>query len=357
MIGVDSLTILYIIIALLIFGIIIMIHELGHFCVAKACGVKVNEFAIGMGPKILGWTKGETSYAWRLLPIGGYVSMEGEDSESGDPRAFVNKKTWQQLLVILAGAIMNLILGFVILVIITSFSDAIITTKIAKFEKEDATSHITGLEVGDEIIKVNGSRVFTDSDISYQFQTDEDMTFEMVVLRNGEKITLPAVKFDATELEDGSKSLHIDFFVVGDKVNPFTVIDYSARKFVSAAKMIWQSLFDLIGGKYGINDLSGPVGIVGAIGDVVGSTEQGVAFGDMILNLMNFVVFITINVGIFNLLPIPALDGARALFRVFEGITRIKVPANVEGVIHMVGLALLMLLMVIVTVSDVIKIF
>ncbi len=351
------MNILYIVIALLIFGVIIMIHELGHFTVAKACGVRVNEFAIGMGPKILGWTKGDTTYAWRLLPIGGYVSMEGEDSDSDDPAAFVNKKTWQKLLVILAGAIMNLILGFVILVIVTSFSDAIITTKIAKFETEDATSHLTGLEVGDEIVRVNGSRVHTDSDISYQFQTDEDMTFEMVVIRNGEKVTLPAVKLDVTTLEDGSKTLHIDFFVVGDKVNPLTVIDYSARKFISVAKMIWQSLGDLISGKYGINDLSGPVGIVGAIGDVVGSTQQGVPFGDMILNLLNFVVFITINVGVFNLIPFPALDGARALFRIFEGVTRIKVPTNVEGIIHMAGLGLLMLLMLVVTVSDVIKIF
>ncbi len=357
MIGVDYLSILYIVIALLIFGIIVMIHELGHFCVAKACGVKVNEFAIGMGPKIVSWGKGETKYSWRLLPIGGYVSMEGEDEESDDTRAFGKKKVWQRLLVVLAGAIMNLILGFLILVIVTSFSDAIITTQIAKFETEDAASHVTGLEVGDEIIRVNGSRVFTDSDISYQFQTDEDLTFEMVVIRNGEKVTLPAVKFDATLLEDGTQTLHIDFFVVGDKVNPLTVVDYSARKFVSVAKMIWQSLADLIAGKFGINDLSGPVGIVGAIGDVVGSTQEGVAVGDMLLNLMNFVVFITINVGIFNLLPLPALDGSRALFLIIEAIRRKPLNPKVEGMIHFIGLAALLLLMLIVTVSDVIKLF
>ncbi len=357
MIGVDYLSILYIVIALLIFGVIVMIHELGHFCVAKACGVKVNEFAIGMGPKIISWGKGETKYSWRLLPIGGYVSMEGEDEESDDSRAFGKKKVWQRLLVVLAGAIMNLILGFVILVIVTSFSDAIITTQIAKFETEDATSHVSGLEVGDEIIRVNGSRVFTDSDISYQFQTDEDLTFEMVVIRNGEKVTLPAVKFDATALEDGTQALHIDFFVVGDKVTPLTVVDYSARKFVSVAKMIWQSLADLIKGKFGINDLSGPVGIVGAIGDVVGSTQEGVAIGDMLLNLMNFVVFITINVGIFNLLPLPALDGSRALFLIIEAIRRKPLNPKVEGMIHFVGLAALLILMLIVTISDVIKLF
>ncbi len=357
MIGVDILTILYILIALLVFGVIILIHELGHFTVARACDVKINEFAIGMGPKIVSWGKGETKYSIRLLPIGGFVSMEGEDEGSDDPRAFVNKKTWQKLLVIVAGAVMNLVLGFILLVIISSCSDAIITTQVAKFESEDAISHMTGLEVGDEIIKVNGSRVYTDSDISYQFQTDEDLTFEMVVLRDGEKVSLPAVQFGKTALEDGTETLHIDFFVVGDKVNPLTVIDYSARKFVSVSKMIWQSLGDLIKGKYGLNELSGPVGIVGAIGDVVGSTQQGVPVGDMLMNLASFVVFITINVGMFNLIPFPALDGARALFRIFEGITGKRVSPNVEGMIHMVGIILLMLLMLVVTVSDVIKIF
>lgn len=351
------MSILYILIAVLIFGVIIIIHEMGHFFVAKACGVKVNEFSIGMGPKILGWGKGETKYSWRALPIGGYVAMEGEDDDSADPRAFRQKKPWQRLLVILAGATMNLILGFVILIILTSFSDAIVTTTVAKFESETASSHMSGLEVGDKIINVNGSHIFSDYDLSYQFQSDEDMTFEMVVIRDGEKVTLPAVKFDSTVLEDGSQSLHIDFYVVGDKVNPLTVVDYSARKFVSVAKMIWQSLADLVKGKYGINDLSGPVGIVGAIGDVVGQTQQGVAFGVMLQNLASFVVFITINVGIFNLLPIPALDGSRALFLIIEWIRHKPIKPEHEGIIHFVGLILLFGLMLVVTVFDVIKLF
>lgn len=351
------MVIVYILVAVLIFGLIIVIHELGHFLVAKACDIKVNEFAIGMGPKIFSFGKKETKFSLRLIPIGGYVSMEGEDAQSTDPRAFNRKKVWQRLLVVLAGAAMNLILGFVILIVVTSFSDAIITTQIAKFASDDALSHVTGLEVGDTIVAVNGMKVYSDSDISYQFQSDEDMIFEMTVLRNGEKITLPSVQFESTLYDDGTRSLHIDFVVVGDKVNPLTVVDYSARKFVSVGRMIWLSLRDLITGKYGINDLSGPVGIVGAIGDVVGSTQHGVDFGTMLSNLASFVVFITVNVGIFNLLPIPALDGARAVFLIIEGIRRKPIKPEHEGIVHMIGMILLLGLMLIVTVSDIFKLF
>lgn len=351
------MVILYILVAVLIFGIIILIHEFGHFAVAKACDIKVNEFAIGMGPKIFSFGKGETKFSLRAIPMGGYVSMEGEDEESADPRAFNRKKVWQRLLVVLAGAAMNLILGFVILIIVTSFSDAIVTTQIAKFATEDALSHATGLEIGDEIIRVNGMKIYCDTDISYQFQTDEDLTFEMVVNRNGEKVTLPAVQFESTEYEDGTRSLHIDFIVVGEKVNPLTVIEYSSKKFVSVARMIWLSLRDLLTGKYGLNDLSGPVGIVGAIGDVVGSTQHGVPFADMLANLASFVVFITINVGIFNLLPVPALDGSRAVFLIIEGIRRKPLKPQVEGMIHMIGMLLLIGLMIVVTISDIFKLF
>ncbi len=349
------MTVLYIIVAILVFGVIIIIHEAGHFAAAKACGVRVNEFAIGMGPKLFGWGKGETRYALRLLPIGGYVSMEGEDADSSDPRAFGRKPVWQRLIIVCAGAVMNLVLGFVILLIVTSFSDAVTTTRVAGFYSDDSPSHVSGLEVGDKIVKVNGLRVFCDTDISYQFQLDADRTFEMEVIRNGQRVTLPAVHFDGTDTDDGTSGLIIDFYVVGDKVTPLTVISYAGRKFVSVARMIWLTLFDLLRGRYTINDLSGPVGIVGAIGDVVGSTSQGVAVGEMLLNLMSLVVFITVNVGIFNLLPIPALDGARAIFLLIELIRRKPIKAELEGTIHFVGLMLLFGLMIVVTVLDIMK--
>lgn len=351
------MTIVYILVAILIFGIIIIIHELGHFAAARLMDIKVNEFAIGMGPKIFSWGNGETKYALRALPIGGFVSMEGEDDSSSDPRAFRNKSVPKRLVVVLAGALMNLVLGFVLLVCVTAASDAVISTTVADFYTENAASHLSGLEAGDRIVSVNGMRVFTDTDISYQFQTDEDMIFEMVVIRNGQKLTLPSVKFDSTLSEDGTRSLHIDFRVVGEKVTPLSVLSYSARKFVSVSRMIWISLSDLIRGRYSINDLSGPVGIVDAIGNVVGSAQNGIEFSEMLANLVSFVVFITINVGIFNLLPIPALDGSRAVFLIIEGIRRKPMKPEHEGMVHFIGMAALLILMVIVTVSDIIKLF
>ena len=349
--------VVYILVAVLVFGIIIIIHEAGHFAAAKACGVRINEFSIGMGPRLFGWGRGETKYSVRILPIGGYVSMEGEDQESSDPRAFGRKPAWQRLIIVCAGAAMNLILGFVILLIVTSLSDAVTSTRVAGFYSDDAPSHLSGLEAGDEIIRVNGMRVFCDTDISYQFQMDEDRVFEMTVIRDGQKVTLPSVRFDSTTDESGSTGIVIDFYVVGEKVNPLTVISYSSRKFVSVGRMIWLTLIDLLRGRFSINDLSGPVGIVGAIGSVVGETSQGIAVGEMLLDLMSFVVFITINVGIFNLLPIPALDGARALFLVIELIRRKPVKPEVEGMIHFVGLMLLFGLMIVVTVFDIKKLF
>lgn len=351
------MTVVYILVAILVFGLIIIIHECGHFAAAKACGVKVNEFSLGMGPLLFSWGKGETRYSLRLLPIGGFVSMEGEDENSSDPRAFNRKPAWQRLIIICAGAVMNLVLGIVVLLIATSFSDGITTTQVAGFYNDDSPSHVSGLEVGDEIIKVNGLRVFCDTDISYQFQMDEDRTFEMVVRRGGQKVTLPSVYFDGTKTEDGSSGLIIDFYVVGEKVTPLSVLSYSGRKFVSVARIIWLTLGDLLRGRFTINDLSGPVGIVSAIGDVVGETAKGVAFGKMLLDLMSFVVFITINVGIFNLLPIPALDGSRAVFIIIEMIRRKPIKPEHEGMIHFAGLMVLFGLMAVVTVLDIIKLF
>lgn len=354
---IDTLTIVYILVAILIFGVIIMIHELGHFAVAKAMGIRVNEFSIGMGPKIVSWGKKETSYSLRCLPIGGFVAMEGEDESSEDPRAFRNRPVWRRLLVVLAGPIMNLVLGFLILVIVTACSDAIVSTTVAQFYTEDTSSHVTGLEVGDKIVEVNGRKIFTDTDISYEFQIDEDAVFDMVVVRDGEKVSLSGVTFESAVSEDGSSTLYIDFMVVGEKVTPISVVSYSARKTVSVSRMIWLSFADLLKGKYSINDLSGPVGIVDAIGEVVSTTSQGVAFTEMLETLMTFVVYITINVGIFNLLPIPALDGSRAVFLIIEGIRRKPVKPEHEGMVHFIGMAAMLLLMLVVTVNDVIKLF
>lgn len=341
--------------ALILFEVIILIHEFGHFIVAKKCGVKVNEFAIGMGPALLKKQKGETLYALRLFPIGGYCSMEGEDEESSDSRAFCKKSVPKRMAIVIAGIVMNLILGFVLLIIYTSLSAPITSTTISKFESENARSHVTGLEEGDRIVKINGMRIFTDMDISYQFQNDKDGVFDMTVLRNGEKTELKGVTLDTDD-----KLLHIDFLVEPIEATPLTVISQSFKQGVTYSRLIYISLADLVTGKYSIRDLSGPVGIVDVIGDVIDSEtdkETGIDWRALSEQMLSLGAFITINIGLFNLLPLPALDGGRLIFLIIEAIRKKPVSAEKEGMVHFIGLAALMLLMVIVTVSDIVKIF
>lgn len=341
--------------ALIIFEVIILIHEFGHFIVAKKCGVKVNEFAIGMGPAILKKQKGETLYALRLFPIGGYCSMEGEDTESGDSRAFCKKSVPKRMAIVVAGIVMNLILGFILLIIYTSLSAPITSTTVSKFESDSSRSHVTGLEEGDKIIKVNGMRIYTAMDISYQFQNDKDGVFDMTVVRNGEKLELNDVAFDIE-----NNSLHIDFFVKPIKASPLTVISQSFKQGVTYSRLIYISLADLVTGKYSIRDLSGPVGIVDVIGDVIDSetdAETGIDWRALSEQMLSLGAFITINIGLFNLLPLPALDGGRLVFLIIEAIRKKPVPPEKEGIVHFIGLTALMLLMIVVTVSDVIKIF
>lgn len=341
-----------IVVAILIFGMIIFIHELGHFIVAKACGVKVNEFALGMGPKLVSFKKGETTYALRIFPIGGFCAMEGEDADSADEKAFGNKKIWQRILIVIAGAVMNIILGFVLVVVMHSMEERLTSTTVSWFA-DTQTSHTTGLEIGDKILEINGMKIFTDMDISYQFQSDEDAVFDMVVLRDGKKTHLEDVSFVKDE-----GGLHIDFKVVPDEVTVGNVLKYSVKSTISYARLVWISLGDLITGTYKINDLSGPVGIVDSIGQVVESekTDDGIDWRALVDKLLYLAAFMTINVGIFNLLPLPALDGGRLIFLIIEGIRRKKIKPEHEGMVHLIGLALLMLLMLVVTFNDIVRI-
>lgn len=344
-----------IVIALIIFEVIILIHEFGHFIVAKKCGVKVNEFAIGMGPAFLKKQKGETLYALRLLPIGGYCAMEGEDADSTDDRAFNKKSVPKRMAIVVAGIVMNLILGFVMLIIYNAMSAPMTSTTISKFESENAKSHQTGLEVGDKIISVNGMHIFTATDLSYQFQNDDDSVFDMTVVRNGEKVKLENVAFDTQD-----KSMHIDFFVKPIEATSITVVSQAFREAVTDGRLIYISLGDLVTGKYSIKDLSGPVGIVDVIGDVIESEtsqDNGIDWSALIQQMLSLGAFITINIGLFNLLPLPALDGGRLIFLIIEAVRKKPVPPEKEGMVHFIGLAALMLLMIVITVSDIAKIF
>lgn len=348
-----------IILAILIFGIIITIHEFGHFIAAKTNGVKVNEFAIGMGPAIFKKKKGETQYSLRILPIGGYCAMEGEDNESSDGRAFCKKPVWRRVIIIVAGVFMNLVLGLVILMVQTGLQDAITTTTVSKFE-DGAISHKTGLETGDKIIAINGMRIFTSMDMSYKFTNDDDGIYDIVVEREGQRVSLKDVQLSMTKGEDGNDIIHFDFWVMPGEINAGSVIGQSFKQMATDARLIYISLADIVTGKYSIKDMSGPVGIVDSLGEVIDNERDEqtgkINWTSLIDTMLSLSAFITINVGIFNLLPLPALDGGRLIFLIIEAIRGKPVPPEKEALVHGVGMAALFLLMIVITVSDITKI-
>ncbi len=338
---------LQILLAILVFCVIIIIHELGHFAAAKLCGIQVNEFALGMGPVIFRIQGKETAYVIRLLPVGGSCSMEGEDGTSDNPRAFNRKPVWQRMIVVLAGAIMNLILGYFVVMISLCSANSIASTTISSFREQPVSN--SSLMVNDKILSIDGTHIFTATDITYKLQSSTDknaegnLIYDIIVERNGEKITLYDVEFMTMENENGS-SVYFDFYVYPLEKNFINIITESFKESVSTGRLIIMSLIDIIRGRYGINDLSGPVGVVNVV-------SQSVSYG--FSTFMSLVSMITINVGVFNLLPIPALDGCRFLFLIIEAVRRKPIKPEHEGMVHFAGFALLMILMLIVTFNDI----
>ncbi len=337
-------------VAIIFFGLLISIHELGHFTFAKLFKVKVNEFALGMGPAIFKKKKGETTYALRLLPIGGYVSMEGEDEESTDENAFNKKKVWQKFIIVAAGAIMNLILGVVIVATCLSMDELIGTTQIIDFN-ENAISQQTGLKEGDILLEIDGKRVFSDMDISFLMSRSDDGVFDMTVRRDGEKVELSGVTFN-TQKQDGYTLITYDFIILGKEPTFFNVVGNAFKQTASIGRLVWLSLFDLVTGRFGLSDLSGPVGTVNVLADVTSSAVESKA---NLISALTLMAFVSINIGIFNLLPLPALDGGRLFFLFIEGIRRKPINPKYEGYVHGAGLVLLLLLMVVITFNDIVN--
>ncbi len=375
------MTVLRLAAAVLIFGVIVVIHEWGHFLVAKLVGVQVNEFAIGMGPRLLGWGKKETRYSVRLLPIGGYCAMEGEDAAGGgevrlgeeqptadNPRAFYRKKVWQRTLITVAGAVMNILLGFVLLLVYfgvctlpSSNGETYYAGTTISWQEENALSAKGGLRVGDTIQAIDGKTVFSVFDIQMLLQDSDDGVFEMRVTRTTDgktqTVTLPSVEFKRTQdPESGVYYLHYDFKVNAIDQTVGSTIVQAAKTECSVAVTVWRSIGGMLTGRYGLNELSGPVGTVDVIGDTVaGAMQQPWQIG--LGNVLMLVALLTVNVGVFNLLPIPALDGGRLLFLAWEGITRKPVPQKYEAIVHAIGFVLLLILIAVVTFSDIMKLF
>ena len=335
----------HIIAAILFFELILIIHEGGHFAAARLMKIKVNEFSVGMGPKIFSLSRRGTKFSLRWVLFGGYCAMEGEDVNSSEKGSFSSKSPAARMFVVAAGAIMNLLLGFVLVVALVSSSELVGTTTVARFD-DNAVSAASGLQAGDVIKSIDGMRVYTSTDVSTGLSRSPDSTVEMDVVRDGEKLSLD-VSFDTTE-ENGTQFIKMDFWLLGNEKTFLGVVENSLATFVSYIRMVFLSVADIISGRFGLSDLSGPVGAVSAVSTAV---KTGSGMG---LRLM---ALLTINVGLFNLFPIPALDGWRFFMLLGEALFKKKLPPKWEYAVNAAGLAVLLGIMVIVTFSDVTKLF
>lgn len=338
-----------ILVAILVFCIIIIIHELGHFLFAKLFKIRVNEFALGMGPTLFKFQKGETKYAIRLLPIGGFCAMEGEDENSEDPRAFFRAKVWKRIIVVAAGAVFNIILGFALMLAVVGLQPQLASTTVGGFYETSTSNLDGGFMVDDRIVEINGRAIFTADDISYMLATDEDGEISAQVIREGKRVKLDSVKF-AMQEQNGRSFIILDFKVYPIENNIGATISEGFKRTVSMGRMVWMSLGDMISGKYGLNDISGPVGVTQIVSDAVsGITTNGI---DGLIYLLRILCLITVNLGVFNLLPIPALDGSRILFLIIEGIRRKPVPRDKEAMVHSIGMILLLIFMAVIIFKD-----
>ena len=343
-----------IIIALLIFSIIILFHELGHFLLAKANGIRVNEFSLGLGPTLFGIQKGETKYSIRLLPFGGACMMEGEDSESQDNKAFNNKSVWARISVVAAGPIFNFIMAFIfsfILVCCTGYDLPVLSDVSEGYAAEEA-----GLQAGDTIVKMGNKHIHFYREVSAYSMYHAGEPVKVTYERDGERYTTELTpKYDETT---GRYLYGFIGMAAREKTtnNVFTLAKYSAYEVEYWIYTTLGSLKMLFTGGVTVNDMSGPVGIVSAIGD---SYEQSVSYGYFyaFLQMLYISILLSANLGVMNLLPLPALDGGRLVFLLVEAIRGKKVDPEKEGMVHFAGIMILFALMILIMFNDIRKLF
>lgn len=371
-----------IVVAVIAFAVMVFIHEMGHFGAAKLFKIKVNEFSVGMGPAILKKQKGETLYSLRLLPLGGYCSMEGESETSCDERSFSNASWWKKFIVVFAGAFLNIVLGFVFLIIVQSASSNAVTTYIGSFEP-NANMQTAGFCEGDKIVKLNDTKINIFEDVSFFLERIDGADIKVEVKRGSETVknTVTPVKREVrysyfenetlvqtyvngnltesyTAETVGDRSLigktetqsgYILGFTAETKKNSF--FETVSRSFFLTGyyvKLVYVSLYELICGKVAANQISGPVGVIGMIGQ---ASKINWKF------LLNILALLTVNLGVMNLLPIPALDGCKLLVILTEAVTRKKIPPEKEGIINLIGFALLIGIMIFATYNDIVRLF
>ena len=346
--------------AILLFSILILVHELGHFVAAKSFNIQVNEFSIFMGPAI--WQKqvGETLYAVRCIPVGGYCAMEGEDGDSDNPRAFDKVSWWKRLIVLAAGSAMNFIIGIALMVIVYLPTQYVAVPVIESFEPYATVNSETGLQVGDEILEVDGEKIFVYADFSMILGLNQGDVHDLVVERNGQKVALNDFYMERHEViqEDGSTAMMFGMNFSTEKLHLPGKLQYSWAKCLDTVRIVRLSLQMLLSGQASIADMTGPVGIVKEMSDVANESD---GFVDALLNLLYFGAFIAINLAVMNLLPIPALDGGRIvgviLVSAVEAATGKKIDPKYEGYLHGAGMILLLGLMAVIMLKDIIGLF
>ena len=317
---------------------------------ARLNKITVNEFAIGMGPKIFSWVsqKSGIRYSVRVLPIGGFVSMAGEDEASEDVNAFCNKNVWRRISTVLAGPLTNLLVGFIGMLILVSFT--VPATNIVAAFMEDSTSDDYGLQINDKIVAVNGVKTHTGNEVVYEITYQGYEPIELTIIRDGNKIILENVVFPTVE-ESGVTlgSFDMQFYGIHEADRSFgLILSHTFWRTYSTAKMVWDSLADLIRGRFGLDAVSGPIGMTELVGSAISAGWESVLY---------LWVPLSVNLGVMNLLPLPALDGGRLMFLWWEAITRRPINKKVEAYINAAGLLILMGFMILITFKDIFKLF
>lgn len=336
-----------VIFGVLIFSLIIFVHEFGHFITARMFGVKVHEFAIGMGPAIFSKQKGETKYSVRIIPMGGYCQMEGEDCQSDDEGSFSSKPWYAKLVILASGAAMNVLLGFVIclcFVVHSASGIGVATVTVDSVIEQSQAAEF--LQPGDRVVAINGERVNIKRDIDFIMSQNGNHEYEIAVKRNGEILTKTLKPYE-TRYSDGTPAYLIGFTAKVEKMGLFNVLKETFFQTVWMVKLVFISLGMLISGKVGVSQVSGPVGVVSAMST---TAQNGGLWA-----LIYLAGFITVNIGVMNLLPIPALDGGRMFFVLIEAIRRKPIPPEKEGVVHAIGMVLLIGIMIFATWNDIVR--
>lgn len=351
---------LYAILAIFFFGLLIAVHEFGHFLTAKLCGVRVNEFSIGMGPLLWSHEGKETLYALRLFPIGGFCAMEGEDEESDDPAAFNNQGFWQKILILAAGAGMNFLAGLLLVLLFFNQSAAFYVPVIGGLFEGFPLEGEEGLMVGDRVVSINGHHIFSYSDLLLYLEREQGEPMDVVLKRDGEKVVLKDFPLEKRAYEVNGQTVYK--FGITPSIEKATLAVklreglYNTIYFVRSVIL---GLEDLIGGRAGLDEMSGPIGIVATMTEVGEQTESTSGVLAAVWNVLYFVAFVAVNLAVMNLLPIPALDGGRIFLLVvttlFTALTGKKLDSKYEGYVHTAGLVLLLALMAVVALHDVFR--